>query len=83
MRHACGTRRGYGVRMLQTEITERRFAAFAELSQWFDVAPADVRTADADGELVVIARVPGANAQAMALRLLGQHFPGTPVHFEP
>ncbi|HEY5350630.1 MAG TPA: hypothetical protein VIJ64_12880 [Candidatus Lustribacter sp.] len=43
----------------------------------------DVRTVDADGELVVIARVPGAKAQAMALRLLGTHFPGTPVRFEP
>jgi len=69
--------------MLKAEITERRTAAFADLCQWFDVGPMDVRTVDADGELVVIARVPGAKAQAMALRLLGTHFPGTPVRFEP
>jgi hypothetical protein len=68
--------------MLKAEITQRRTAAFADLRRWFDVGPTDVRTTESDGELVVIARVPGANAQAMALRLLGAHFPGTPVRFE-
>jgi hypothetical protein len=69
--------------MLQTEVTQRRAAALADLTQWFDMEPADLRTANADGQLVVIARLPGSKARKTATRLLGQHFPSAPVRFEP
>jgi len=69
--------------MTQDEVRRRRSAAFAELSQWFDMMPADLRTVDSDGQLQVIARVAGAKARQAARRLLHEHFPGAPISFVP
>ncbi len=72
----------YGFWVTQDEIRQRRSAALAELSQWFDMMPGDLRTVDTDGQVRVIARVSGAKAQQTARRLLQEHFPGSPVSFE-
>lgn len=68
--------------MHQAEITRRRAAAFADLSEWFDIEQRDLRTAEANGCLVLIARVSGSKAQFTARWLINRHFPDVAVHFE-
>jgi hypothetical protein len=68
--------------MTLIEIKHRRSAAVAELSDWFDPEQANFRTAEADGQLVVIARVPAPKARPVVVNVLRRHFPDAAVQFE-
>jgi hypothetical protein len=69
--------------MTQPEITQRRSAAFADLSEWFDLEPTDFRILAVPEGVELVARLHGTKARAAALRIINRHFPGVPVNFVP
>jgi hypothetical protein len=68
--------------MTLIEIARHRSAAVAELLDWFEPEQANFRTDEADGQLVVIARVAFPRARPLVTRVLRRHFPEVAVQFE-
>jgi hypothetical protein len=68
--------------MTTIEATKHRSAAVAELLDWFEPEQANFRTDEADGNLILIARVSAPKARPIVTRVLRRHFPDVDVRFE-
>jgi hypothetical protein len=68
--------------MTLIEIKQRRSAAVAELSEWFDPEKANFRADEAEGGLVVVARVSAPKARPIVASVIRRHFPNAEVQFE-
>jgi hypothetical protein len=68
--------------MTSIEATQHRSAAVAELLEWFEPEQANFRADEADGHVVLIARVSAPKARPIVSRVLRRHFPDVDIRFE-